>query len=288
MNKEIYGVVYLIRNNVNNKVYIGQTSEKGGFDRRYKHNLRDYTHNTHLRNSIDKYGIENFYTDKEFDIAYSQEELDKLEDMYIKMYEATNPKKGYNKTFGGGNGKASEETRKKISETLKSKYANGEMISWNKGKKCPELAHEYTEEAKRHLSEVRKEWWENNPNYKLSQETKNKMSESAKKSWDEERRKEQSLKTKEQHQDKNFKNLISLNFKNRWNDEKERQRLCNSMKKSYLLVNVINNSYIEFLGREDLAKYIGKSVPYMKKYMSKGLLHENKYLIIKKEDYINQ
>ena len=115
MEKEIYGIIYLIRNKINNKVYIGQTTQDGGFDRRYhtKDGIKD-THNEHLRNSINKYGIENFYINKEFDIAYSKEELDKLEDMYIKIYNTTDDRYGYNKQDGGANGKMSNETKEKL------------------------------------------------------------------------------------------------------------------------------------------------------------------------------
>ena len=54
------GIVYTIRNKVNNKLYIGQTIRDGGFKARYHGDLEMYTHNQHLRNSIQKYGIENF------------------------------------------------------------------------------------------------------------------------------------------------------------------------------------------------------------------------------------
>lgn len=127
---EKYGVIYKIRNKINNKIYFGQTIEKGGFDRRYKNNLYEYTHNKHLKKSINKYGIDNFEIDKEFDIAYSKEELDKLEDMYIKIYNTANRKYGYNKQFGGDNGKLSDETKNKISKTLICKYNNGEKLVW--------------------------------------------------------------------------------------------------------------------------------------------------------------
>ena len=53
--KNIYGVIYIIRNKINNKLYIGQTIEKGGFGRRYGHNLAKNTHNKHLKSSIQKY-----------------------------------------------------------------------------------------------------------------------------------------------------------------------------------------------------------------------------------------
>lgn len=147
MDKEIYGVIYLIRNEINNKVYIGQTTKKGGFDRRYNNDIAKYTHNEHLRSSIEKYGIENFYIDKEFDVAYSQEELDELEDMYIKIYEATNPNKGYNKKLGGSHGKHTEEVKQKISKA-------------NKGKLVGEKNHNYgktfSEETRNKISKSRK------------------------------------------------------------------------------------------------------------------------------------
>ncbi|CUP74269.1 NUMOD3 domain-containing DNA-binding protein [Clostridium baratii] len=117
-----YGVIYLIRNNINNKIYIGQTAVKGGFDRRYCHDLEKNTHNIHLKRSIEKYGIEAFYIDKEFDIAYSQEELDKLESMYISIYNATDSRYGYNIRSGGSNSPLAESTKKKLSESKKGKY----------------------------------------------------------------------------------------------------------------------------------------------------------------------
>lgn len=112
MKENIYGIIYKITNKINGKVYIGQTSAKFGFDRRYKHNLEKYTSNIHLKRDIEKYSIENFTIDKEFDIAYSKEELDELEIKYIREFNATNPKYGYNLQTGGSHGKLSEETKK--------------------------------------------------------------------------------------------------------------------------------------------------------------------------------
>lgn len=110
---EVYGIIYLIRNKINNKIYIGQTTEKGGFKRRYRNDLYKNTHNKHLKNSIQKYGIENFEIDEEFDIAYSKEELGKLEDMYIKVYNTMNKEFGYNEREGGIHGKWSEEAKQR-------------------------------------------------------------------------------------------------------------------------------------------------------------------------------
>lgn len=143
-NLEVYGVIYKITNKVNNKVYIGQTVL--GFKKRYGNtNWWDKTHNEHLKNSVEKYGIKNFEVDEVFDFAFSREELNIKEISYITMYKSNNKKFGYNKKDGGNNGlhsiesrikmskahkgiKLSEKTRKKMSEVRKGK---------NKGKLNP-------------------------------------------------------------------------------------------------------------------------------------------------------
>lgn len=99
MNKNVYGYIYMIKNTVNGKIYFGQTIRD--FDSRYMGDIAKHTHNDHLRCSIEKYGIENFEITKEFDVAYSKEELDALEDLYICIYDTMNYKYGFNKTRGG-------------------------------------------------------------------------------------------------------------------------------------------------------------------------------------------
>lgn len=116
-NLEVYGVIYKITNKVNEKVYIGQTIT--GFDRRYGNNLSKRTSNRHLKYSIQKYGIDNFNISKVFDIAFSKEELDIKEKCWISIYKSTNSDYGYNSEDGGSNGKPNEETRIKLSESMK-------------------------------------------------------------------------------------------------------------------------------------------------------------------------
>lgn len=141
--KNIYGVIYIIRNKVNNKLYIGQTTEKGGFGRRYRYNLAKNTHNKHLKSSIQKYGIENFEIDEEFDIAYSKEELDKLEDLYIKIFNTTNQDYGYNLKYGGSSGKCSEQLKEQMSETFS-------------GENNPMYGKHHSEESREQMSQNRK------------------------------------------------------------------------------------------------------------------------------------
>ena len=166
MNKK-YGIIYLIRNKINNKLYIGQTIN--GFKGRYKNgNICGYSHNEHLINSIKKYGMENFKITEEFDIAYSKEELDKLEKMYIKAYDTTNPNLGYNKQSGGHNGTHSIETKLKMSQNhydsngdnnpFYGKHHTQEtkaiISNINKGNSYA-LGCNRTEDFKKHLSEVK-------------------------------------------------------------------------------------------------------------------------------------
>lgn len=113
-NMEVYGVIYKITNKVNGKVYIGQTirgfngryfPNGKGIERVYKYykycEERKQRINYHLVKSIEKYGFENFNVNKVFDIAFSKEELDIKERIWIKFYNATNNKYGYNIQEGG-------------------------------------------------------------------------------------------------------------------------------------------------------------------------------------------
>ncbi len=129
---EIYGVIYKITNIKNKKVYIGQTIQS--FDRRYSyssekdiekvykthigHKKCNSNYNTHLVRSIEKYGFDNFDVDKEFDVAYSKDELDKKEKYWIDFYKSTEPEYGYNKKTGGANGIPSAETLNKMRESM--------------------------------------------------------------------------------------------------------------------------------------------------------------------------
>lgn len=176
--KEIYGIIYIIRNKINNKLYIGQTTEERGFygrynfsgvgiERVYKYHLynkkHNRKHNEHLLNSIKKYGFDAFEVDEEFDIAYSKKELDKLEDLYIKVYNTVNKDYGYNNKYGGANGKHIEETKQRLRDI-------------NLGENNPMYGKYWTEEQKNARAEAIK--GENNPFYgkRHTQETKKKIS----------------------------------------------------------------------------------------------------------------
>lgn len=89
--------VYMHRNKVNGKVYIGQT--KQNVEQRWRKG-EGYISSSHFYSAIQKYGWDNF----EHIILHTNLtsiEADYFETQYIKEYDATNPKKGYNLRTGG-------------------------------------------------------------------------------------------------------------------------------------------------------------------------------------------
>ena len=180
LNLEVYGIIYLIRNKVSGKCYVGQTQEEKGFDYRYYYSgegiervynyhksLREHnrSYNEHLLRSIEKYGFKAFEVIKYLDYAFSLEELNIKEKVYIQLYNSL--KNGYNETLGGEGTEGrphSEETRKKISEA-------------NKGDNHPMYGKYHTEETKQKMSKIKK--GENNPMHGIhhSEEVKQKIRE---------------------------------------------------------------------------------------------------------------
>lgn len=114
--------IYKITNMVNGRLYIGQT--KNNFKTRYMGSFTKSTHSLDLKKDINKYGIDNFIINKELDIATTQEELDLKEQYWINYYDAVNPLCGYNKDYGGLNGKRGEETKERIRQGLLNKHKN--------------------------------------------------------------------------------------------------------------------------------------------------------------------
>ena len=97
--------IYKITNQINGKVYIGQSvniQQRWIEHRSVAFNINNKNYNCHLYCSIRKYGIENFIlTILE---ECSQEELNNKEIYWIKYYDSTNKEKGYNILLGGNQG----------------------------------------------------------------------------------------------------------------------------------------------------------------------------------------
>lgn len=115
------GVIYKTTNLVNNKIYIGKrifTKDKF-FKNKY------YGSGKLLKEAISKYGLDSF--NREVLEEVDNELLEEREVYWIKFYNSNNLEIGYNLTIGGNSkygrkiGNMSNETKKKISESV-SKY----------------------------------------------------------------------------------------------------------------------------------------------------------------------
>lgn len=90
------GFIYIIKNFINNKVYIGQTSRN--IEVRWKEHLRHYvSQDQPLYKAMAKYGKENFYIQCIEECSNSI--LNEREKYWINYFDSYN--KGYNATLGG-------------------------------------------------------------------------------------------------------------------------------------------------------------------------------------------
>lgn len=95
----MYGIIYRVTNQLNNKIYIGQTIQTLS-ERKNKHyyKARQENINTHFINALRKYPEENFIWEV-IDNADCQEQLDEKEKYWIDYYNSV--EEGYNTKDGG-------------------------------------------------------------------------------------------------------------------------------------------------------------------------------------------
>ena len=179
--------LYRITNQINKKVYIGQTvdaNKRWGAHKSFAKNddkPRQYVHH-----AIAKYGSENFV----FEIiamCSTQEDADAIEDQLIQQYDSRNKEKGYNLKTGGSHGVHSEETKKKQSEATqrqiaeKGHPAQGRIVTEEEKelhrKARLENPLEYTKELRQKMSAA-------HIGIKDSEETKQRKAESAQEAWE--------------------------------------------------------------------------------------------------------
>ena len=103
-------IIYLVENTVNGKLYVGQTtrtlSERWASHLSYAKSRPSML----LHFAIRKYGAGSF-TIEEIDSANSREELDALEQYYIRRFSTCSRDRGYNITPGGRGVKVSKRCR---------------------------------------------------------------------------------------------------------------------------------------------------------------------------------
>lgn len=113
-------IIYKLTNTINNKIYIGFTTEKKGVKERCRKRIAEAKYKSsrksYILNAIRKYGADVFSVEQ-LDTANSLEELKQKEIYYIALYNSTDRNIGYNLTKGGEGNlglKMSDETKEKI------------------------------------------------------------------------------------------------------------------------------------------------------------------------------
>ena len=166
--------IYMIRNKINDKVYIGQSIHIQNRLDGHKRELRKGRHDSrHLQFAWDKYGEENF----EFlsICECRKEKLNEMEQYYILCFESYLGDFGYNTSLGGQSSLMREETRIKIGNSVRGEkngfygkhHTEEQKGKWSEqrsgknapaygrtGEKHPFYGKHHTEEAKEKMRQA--------------------------------------------------------------------------------------------------------------------------------------
>jgi group I intron endonuclease len=184
---ETYGIIYKITNTINGKIYIGQTIQTLKQRKKDHRNCMERLKHLALYRAFRKHGFEKF----DWTIIYyakDKNDLDETEKYYIKFFKTMSPKHGYNMTYGGEGGQHpieikqkiskslqgrifSDETRKKLSLSLKGKYTK-ERSSW--------WGRKHTDDERKKIGDAQKGDKNHMYGKKATAETRKKMSASHK------------------------------------------------------------------------------------------------------------
>ena len=173
-----YGYIYIIENDINNKLYVGRTLD---LKKRERVHFSKSSRTWGIKSAVEKYGGDHF----DFIVlesCASEEELNNREAYWIRELNTLSPF-GYNLKEGGKSGKPTKEVRRKLSQAHKGvklsdahkraigQAGKGRVFSEETRRKISEshkgLTH--SEESKRKMSEAKR-------GRKLSEETNLKMS----------------------------------------------------------------------------------------------------------------
>ena len=146
-------VVYIAKNKINGKIYIGKTIDN--LDKRKKeHYYHSETKNgSYFQRAIKKHGLENF----EWSVlceCKSIQELNNKEIELIKFFNSQNHKIGYNITSGGENNDVLKWHPKRDEIIEKIRQSNLKQRLPNKGKTYEEI---YGEKKGKRLRQIRRE-----------------------------------------------------------------------------------------------------------------------------------
>lgn len=175
-----YGFIYITTNLINGKKYIGQKQ----FNRGWK---TYFGSGTYFKKAVKLYGKDNFIREI-IAVAYSKEQLNKLEIEFINLHNAVKSDDYYNITYGGDLGfkglQHSNETKIKMSKMQKGKnhpsYGKHPSEETKNKLRIAGMNRIQSEETKQKISEAQKGEKGNMYGKHHSEETKKKMSESHK------------------------------------------------------------------------------------------------------------
>ena len=160
--------VYCLTNKINNKSYIGYSENVN--ERLRSHRKRSLCtapaasyKKYAIHNALGKYGLDNFAWEI-LETFTSKLEMIEAEEFYIAYFQTLAPN-GYNLTKGGEGNSPNLETRKKISNTLKT----SSFFVGKKGKDHPNFGKIVSEKEKENLK--RKFSGENSHKAKITKET---------------------------------------------------------------------------------------------------------------------
>ncbi len=180
-------IIYKIKNKINHKCYIGQTTRLLYIRIKQHFNHSKDLSSLVLYRSFKKYGNDNFEWDMICE-CITKKELNEMEFHYIKQYHSHISEYGYNMTWGGDGGDCGNQYTKSGCQTNQELYGDikAEEISTKHSKSCKGDNH-YT---KKYMTPDERDTWiknrtgDKNPMYgkkrEHSEETKLKMSESSK------------------------------------------------------------------------------------------------------------
>lgn len=115
--------VYKLTNLVNNKVYIGCTTQGSG-SRFQKHICKANSGSDYpLHQALREFGDKKFKLDI-LEFCNSEEEMQTREIFYIANFDSTNPERGYNVRSGGGIHRHTEESKQKIGDIHRGKVSD--------------------------------------------------------------------------------------------------------------------------------------------------------------------
>lgn len=172
------GYIYIIRNYINEKVYIGQTTKN--IEDRWKQHLynaiNSKTRNQALYLAMRKYGVENFYIE-ELENVCDDLSLDDKEIYYIKEFNSLAPN-GYNETLGGSKFKDDnpmyhDEIRTKVSKHFIGDKNPAKRPEVREKIRKSRLGTKASDETKKKMSQNNGRYWLGK---NLSKETRDKIS----------------------------------------------------------------------------------------------------------------